>query len=217
MREKCLNYGAEQFQDHELLEMILNYCIPMKNTNPLAHKFLNEYGSLSKVFSASPEDIMNRLNCTANTALIFPLIAELMRRCNKERFNISKKLDNKDAAGEYAISLLSHKDVEEFYLLALDNTKRLLGSVLISKGTINETNINPRQVVEEALKFRASSIIFVHNHPSGSLVPSSADIALTTHLTMVFNMMGIDVVDHIIVADEKYISMSNIGLIKNRI
>lgn len=218
MREKCINFGTEQLQDHELIEMILNYCIPMKNTNPTAHKLLIEYGNISNIISASPKDIVNRLNCTVNTALIFSLISEVIKRCNKERLQIVKMIDNEAAAGEYALSLLGGiQDTEKFYIIGLDSTKKLIGSVLIGKGTVNETNIYPRQVVEEALRIRSSSIILAHNHPSGSLIPSSSDISLTSYITNVFNLIGIDVVDHIIVSSDKYISMSHIGLIKNRI
>lgn len=217
MREKCIKHGAASFQTHELLEMMLYYCIPMKDTNPLAHKLLNEYGSLSMLLDADIRDMQRRCEVTERTALFFTILSEMMKRCKQERWSDREVLNTTQLAGEFAVSLLAYEKQECFYAILLDAQSRLINATLISRGTVDEAYIYPRLIVEAAIRYSATGVILAHNHPGGSIKPSFSDIEATVNVIAALNAIGIFVIDHFIVAEDKFISMSDIGLVKNKI
>ena len=215
MRERFLNEGPKGFQDHELLEMILYYTDRRKNTNVDAHKLLDEYGSLSMLFEADALDIKRRCDVNEATAVFFGLACEILRRYDSERWKPRMLMDSSDIAGEYCKYLLSSEKRECFYLICLDSQSRLLGTALISMGTVNEAHVYTRSVVESALKYNSRSVILAHNHPGGSLVPTPRDVETTVNIIKALNMIDIYVSDHIIIAGNEYLSMSDKGLVKN--
>ncbi|HIW49011.1 MAG TPA: DNA repair protein RadC [Firmicutes bacterium] len=215
MRERLLTAGPETMATHELVEMLLYYTNPRKNTNEQAHRLLQEYGSLSLLMEADPADLMHRAKVNEQTAVFFPLVRELLRRYDGERWKPRKVIGSSDEAGAYAVFLLSHEKQECFYLIGLDVQNRLIGSVLIAKGTINEAHVYTRTLVEAALKLNAKSILLAHNHPGGSLVPTQSDVETTVQIIKIMNMMDIFVADHIIVAGGEYLSMADKGLVRN--
>lgn len=215
MRERLKKNGAASLQTHELLEMLLYYTMPRKNTNEIAHKLLNEYGTLPVLFEADAQDIERRCGVNEGTAVFFELAREMLRRYDGERWTPRKLIDSSDIAGEYAKFLLSGEKRECFYIICLDSQSRLINSALISKGTVNEAHVYTRNIVEAALKFNARSVILAHNHPGGSLVPTTSDVETTVRIIKMLNMIDIFVADHIIVAGNEYLSMSDKGLVKN--
>ncbi|HCT64383.1 MAG TPA: hypothetical protein DIC60_03785 [Lachnospiraceae bacterium] len=215
MRDRLKKSSAQGLETHELLEMLLYYTNPRKNTNELAHKLINEYGSLEMLFDAEIADLERRSEVSESTAVFFALVSEFIRRYNGEKWKPRKVIDSSDIAGEYCKFLLSYEKRECFYVICLDSQCKLISSALISIGTVNETHVYTRNVVESALKFNARSIILAHNHPGGSLVPTTSDVETTINIIKVLNMIDILVADHIIVAGNGYISMSDKGLIRN--
>lgn len=215
MRDKVKKAGTQAMETHELLEMLLYYTNARQNTNEMAHKLINEYGSLAELFSADPSDMERRCGIKEGGAVFFTLVAEIIRRHNNEKWKPRKLIDTSQLAGEYAKFLLSHEKNECFYVICLDAQSRLISAALVSMGTINETQIYLRNVVEAAIKFNSCSIILAHNHPGGSLIPTTSDIDTTVNIIKAMNMLEIFVADHIIVAGDKYLSMSEKGLIRN--
>lgn len=215
MRDRLKKAGAKGLETHELLEMLLYYTNPRKNTNESAHELLNEYGSLEMLFDADVADLERRCGVNEGTAVFFALVSEFIRRYNGEKWKTRKVIDSSDIAGEYCKFLLSYEKSECFYVICLDSQSRLISSALVSMGTVNETHVYTRSVVESALKFNARSVILAHNHPGGSLVPTSSDVETTINIIKALNMIDILVADHIIVADDGYISMSDKGLVRN--
>lgn len=215
MRDKFINEGPGVFFDHELLEILLFYSITMRDTNPMAHKLLNEFGSLSMLFSANPKDVIRKSGVSENTAVLISIMSEFIKRCNNERRLIKKCIDSTKLAGEYAISILGYEKYECFCIINLDSDKKLINSSIICRGTIDEAHVYPRLVVEEAIRNKASSIILVHNHPSGNLKPSFSDIEITNKIVKAMNPIGIEVVDHIIVGNEDFFSFYKSGMIQN--
>ena len=216
MRQRLLQAGADTFETHELLEMLLYYTDPRKNTNEQAHRLLNEYGSLAVLMEADPADLMYRMKLNEQTAVFFPLVRELLRRYDAEKWKKRTLIDSSDLAGAYAIYLLGQEKRECFYLLALDAQSRLIGSVRVSEGSLNEAHVYTRTLVESALKYNAKSIILTHNHPGGSLIPTASDIETTVQVIKIMNMLDIFVADHIIVGGNQYLSMADKGFISNR-
>ena len=218
MRERFLRSGAVGFADHELIEMILYNTFPRQDTNKIAHKILEEYdNNLCMLIEADPADLMFRCGLNENTAIFFAITAEILRRYSSERFKNKAVMDNSEIAGKYCVYLLSHEKAECFYVISLDAKSRLINKTLIIRGTVSETPVDIRRVVEAVIKSNARSVILAHNHPGGSLVPTVSDIETTVSVVKTLNILDVCVADHIIVADDKYLSMNDKGLIKNSI
>ncbi|MDD2212889.1 MAG: DNA repair protein RadC [Clostridia bacterium] len=213
VKARYLKEGLDAFADHQVLEMLLFYCIPMRDTNELAHKMIREYGSLAYLFEADPQDIANRCKVSENTALLVSLIPSLARRYFKGKWGDKPILDNSSKAGDYALSLFTGRIYEVFYVICLNSQNRVNYAALVHEGTINEAPVYPRIIVETALRHQANSIILAHNHPGGSLQPSSADIQITRKIMTAVEALSIKVVDHIIVAGDKYYSFAEKGLL----
>jgi len=212
VKARYLSEGLDAFEDHQVLEMLLFYCIPMRDTNELAHKMIREFGSLATLFEADPKDICRRCGVSENTAVLLSLIPPLSRRYFKGKWGEKPVLNSSSKAGQYAVSLFVGRTYEAFYLICLDAQNRVNHAALVHEGTINEAPVYPRMIVEAALRHQASSVILAHNHPGGSLKPSQADIEVTKRVSTALGSISISVVDHIIVAGDKYASFAEMGL-----
>lgn len=213
VKSRYLKEGLDAFEDHQILEMLLFFCIPMKDTNELAHKMINEFGSLAGLLEADPKDICKRCEVSENTAILVSLIPSLARRYFKDKWGDRPVLDSSAKAGEYAVSLFAGRTYENFFVICLNAQNRVNYAALVHEGTINEAPVYPRLIVETALRHQANSVILAHNHPGGSMQPSGADINVTKKIVTALEAISISVVDHIIVAGEKYLSFAEKGLI----
>lgn len=212
VKTRYLTEGLDAFEDHQIIEMLLFFCIPMKDTNELAHKMLQEFGSLSGLMEADPKDICKRCGVSDNTAILVSLIPSLARRYFKGKWGDKPVLNSSSKAGEYAVSLFAGRTYEVFFVICLDAQNRVNYAAMVHEGTINEAPVYPRMIVESALRHQANSIILAHNHPGGSMQPSGADIEVTKRIINAVEAISIKVVDHIIVAGDKYISLAEKGL-----
>lgn len=217
MREKVLQDGIHILANHELLEMLLYYCIPMRDTNELAHRIYDGFGqSLSLLVNAQTEDIIRRCDISEKTALLFALIREYMSRVAKENLQPRKPLDTPEAAGQYAMGLLLHETQECFYAICLDAQKRVIAPALIGRGEPSHVVINPRKVAEAIFRYHGNSVILTHNHPAKTIHPTLSDIELTNFLAAALNYMNIRVEDHIIIGGDQYCSMAELGMIRKQ-
>ena len=212
MRTRYRNEGLDGFADHEVLELLLYYCYPRGDTNPRAHEMLGKFGSLHNLFEADIETLIERLNCSENIALLLNLMPGLANRYFRSKWNKKQvALESALVAGEYAIDLFVGHTVEMFYVLSLDNKRRLINTTVISKGTIDEAAIYPREVVRAAIQDNATCVILTHNHPGGTLKPSNADMDVTRQIIDGLSFINVDVLDHIIVAGDTYYSFAARG------
>ncbi len=216
VKSRYLSEGLDAFEDHQILEMLLFFCIPMKDTNEIAHKMMIEFGSLAGLFEADPKDICKRCGVSENTAILVSLIPSLSRRYFRGKWGDKPVLDSSTKAGEYLISLFTGRTYENFFVICLDSQNRVNYAALVHEGTINEAPVYPRLIVETALRHQANSIILAHNHPGGNLQPSSADIEVTRKIVTAIEAISIKVMDHIIVAGEKYYSFAEKDLIDGK-
>lgn len=214
VKTRFLSEGLDAFEDHQVLEMLLFFCIPMKDTNDLAHKMINEFGSLAGLFEADPKDISRRCGVSENTAILVSLIPSLSRRYFKGKWGDKPALNSSSKAGEYTVSLFAGRTYEAFFVICLDAQNRVNYADLVHEGTINEAPVYPRLIVETALRHQANSIILAHNHPGGNLQPSNDDVDITKKIVAAVESISINVMDHIIVAGDKYYSFAEKGLIK---
>jgi DNA repair protein RadC len=208
-----LSEGLDAFEDHQVLEFLLFYCIPMKDTNEIAHKMLNEFGSLASLFEAQPEDIVKRCNVSLNTAVFISVIPSLARRYFRAKWGDKPLLNSSAKAGEYVLSILSGRTYEVFYVICLDSQNRVNYAALVHEGTINEAAVYPRLIVEAALRHKAASVILAHNHPGGGMQPSKSDIEVTLRIKEALKAISIGTVDHVIAAGDKYFSFAENNLL----
>lgn len=213
VRARVLTEGIDSFEDHQVLELILFYCIPMKDTNEIAHKMIKEFGSLASLFEAQPEDISERCRVSLNTAVFISIIPSLARRYFKGKWGDKPLLNSSTKAGEYVLSLLSGRTYEVFYVICLDSQNRVNYSALVHEGTINEAAVYPRLIVEAALRHKAASVILAHNHPGGGMQPSRSDIEVTLRIKDALKAISIGTVDHVIAAGDKYFSFAENNLL----
>ncbi len=212
LRNRFLKEGLDNFEDHQVLELLLFQAIPRLDTNPVAHKLLQRFGSLSAVLEADPKDLARVEGVGANTALFLSMIPQVTRRYFHDRVKHSRKtLNTSEAAAEYLVPLMAGRSEEVFYAICLDSQLRILYPALISEGTVKDALVHPRHVVEAAVRHKASSVILAHNHPAGSVKPSNHDHKLTRNLVQALGAINIQVADHIIVAGEQIYSFSREG------
>ncbi len=213
VKTRYLAEGLDSFEDHQVLELLLFYCIPMKDTNELAHNMLREFGSLAGLFESDPKEISKRCNVSESTAILVSMIPSLSRKYFKGKWGDKPIINSSTKAGEYALSLFAGRTYEAFFVICLDSQNRVNSAALVHEGTINEAPVYPRIIVETALRHQANSVILAHNHPGGSLQPSKADIAVTKKISQALEAISIGVVDHIIVAGDKYFSFAEKGFL----
>jgi len=212
VKKKYLKQGLDGFHDHEVLELLLYYCYSRCDTNPIAHKMLDKFGSLHNLFDSDVHVLEKELKCTENIAILINLIPALAKRYALSKWGHNAFLDNIEKAAGYALDLFIGDTVEYFYVLCLNVKNKLIYASQISKGTLDEAAVYKRTVVEEVIKYKASKVILVHNHPSGSIRPSNADNEATREIAEALRGLKVDVVDHIIVAGDKYYSYASRGV-----
>lgn len=213
VRARFLAEGLDAFEDHQVLELLLFYSIPIRDTNELAHRLIKEFGSLANVLEADPRELCRIPGVKENTAVLLSLLPQLARRYFKGKWGGKPELNSSSKAGEYAVSLFVGRSYEAFYIVCLDAQNRVNYAALVQEGTINEAAVYPRLVVEAALRHQANCVILAHNHPGGTLRPSEADIQVTKKIVAALGSIGVHVADHIIVAGEGYYSFAENGLI----
>ncbi len=213
MRKRFLEHGLENFEEHEILELLLSFAIPRRDTNRLAHEILNEYKSLANVLDTDAEHLMQINGIGPNSAIFLSMIPHLMRAYEKSKRKRNNLLNSDESIGQYAVNLLHGKSNEEFALICIDSHRYVHWSGIITKGTIDKIETYPRLVMSEVLKHNAKTVIFAHNHPSGSLAPSAADKATTKRLVEMLKEIDVVTLDHIIVSGNRFYSMKNMGFI----
>ena len=208
LKRRFLQEGMEQFEPHNVLELLLFYSIPRQDTNETAHRLIDTFGSLSAVFDASVEDLVKVEGVGMNTAVLIKLVPAVNRRYLEDRALRGMHAISSEACGERFVSKFNGVTVERVLLLCMDNQGRVLHCASISEGTQSMVDISNRRIVEAALRHNASCVVLGHNHPNGVAVPSTTDVETTRVLARLLRSMDIVLYDHIIVADGEYFSMA---------
>ena len=192
--------NLDNFEEHQILELLLFYSVLRRDTNELAHKLLIEYGSLYNLMNARPEEIEKRCKVSQTTAVLISMIPHLCRRfLGSALDNNNLEINSFNIAYEHLKSLLVGKQFESFYMLCLNLNKKLIKSVKISDGVTSSTPVYMEKIVADALLFNSSFIIIGHNHPNGNNRPSNADVEVTMKIVNALSHVNIKVLDHIII------------------
>lgn len=213
LRENYLRGGLEPLSDVNRLELLLFYGIPRRDTNPLAHRLLDTFGSLSGVLQASVDQLCSVQGMSRNAAILLHLVNELGAACIREQTHreFGNILSTTARCGEYLVPCFFGERNEVVYLLCLDAKCKLLDCRKISEGSVNAADISIRRVVETALLLGASTVVLAHNHTSGIALPSREDEAATRRVYTALDAVGVRLADHVIVADNDYVSMAESG------
>lgn len=213
VKNRFINEGLDNFEDHQVLELLLFYSIPVKDTNEIAHALIRRYGSLSAVLEADVADLMTIPGIGKNSAVFLSMLPSISRRYFKDRWGDKPQLNSTTRAGKYLVSLFAGRSYELFYIICLDAQNRVNHAALVHEGTIDQAAVYPRVVVETALRHQSHSVMIAHNHPGGTLRPSAADIEVTRLVKSALEPISIRVLDHIIVAGDGYFSFADKGII----
>lgn len=214
MRSRFVQSGLDAFADHEVLELMLFYALPRRDTNAIAHALMERYGSLDAVLRAPLEDMQNVEGIGESAAVLLRLFPEVMKRARIRQAEREVVLSGTDKTGDYLLEQFDGERNEVIYQLCLDNKGRMLQCKRIGEGDISSANLDVRRVVENAILCGASAVILAHNHPSGLALPSRDDFAATDRVAEALKTIGVTLQDHIIVADGDYVSMAQSNFLR---
>ena len=203
--------GLDNFDEIHVLELLLYYCVPRKDTNPLAHRLLTHFGSLSQVLEASAEELEKVEGVGENISTFLSLTTAVGRYYLVNRSTQSAFLQNTDQCGEYLLPYFYGRRNETVFILCLDAKCKVICCKEVGEGSVNSAAIPVRRIVEMALGANATSVILSHNHPSGLALPSADDLQTTRRIAKALYAVEITLADHIIVADDDYVSLAQSG------
>ncbi len=208
VKKRFLEEGLDSFSDIQALELILFYVIPRSDTNPIAHALLDHFGSLSQVLEADVEELQKVKGVGENAAVFLTLIPQIGRFYLVDRTKQASILPTLDSCAQYLLPRFFGRKTETVFLLCLDAKCKLLCCKEVGQGGTNSTGISIRKIVETAIGVNASTVVLAHNHPSGLAVPSPEDIQTTRQIAQALRAVEITLADHIIVADDDYVSIA---------
>ena len=213
MRKRYLSGGLEPFADHEVLELLLTYAIPRRDVNPIAHALMERYGSLSAVLAAPVEDLKNVKGIGERAAVLLSLVPQVYKKARLADASQETVLSTTERAGDFLLERFAGEQHEVIYQLCLDRKGKLLTCKRLDEGSVASADLDIRKMVENAILSQASAVILAHNHPSGVALPSQEDYAATDKVQAALATIGVELADHIIVADGDYVSMNDSGFL----
>jgi DNA repair protein RadC len=213
IREKFKKSGLESFHDYEALELLLTYAIPRRDVKPLAKALLEKFGDFQGVMDAPLDGLVNFPGLGEQSAVLVKVAKECSDLYLKKRVVKKPRVCcAPDLINYCRMSMAGLKD-EQFRVVFLNTQNEIIDIEIIQEGTIDQSVVYPRKVMERALHHKAAALIFVHNHPAGKVRPSYADKEITTSLVSAAKSMDIEVHDHFIIGKDGFYSFRDSGLI----
>lgn len=211
LKQRFLEEGLDNFTDIQVLELLLFYSIPQRDTNPIAHALLDHFGGLSQVLEASVEELKKVPGISDHSATLLSLVTQIARYYQVDCAQRVECLTSLDACGAYLVPYFFGRSKETVFLLCLDAKCKVLCCREVGEGSVNSASISVRKIVETALGANATTVVLAHNHPSGVALPSEEDVQTTWRIAAALNAVEIHLADHIVVADGDYVSMAQSG------
>ena len=208
LRDRFLREGLDNFDELYVLELLLFYCIPRVDTNPIAHRLLDHFGSLNNVLNASTEELEKVDGIGKNASTFLSLITQVGRYYQVKQSEPGKILRTVDQCGNYLMPYFFGREQETVFMLCLDAKCKVICCKLVGEGSVNSANIPVRRIVEMALAANATTVVLAHNHPSGLAIPSADDIQTTQRIAAALGTVEIVLADHIVVCKDDYVSLA---------
>ena len=213
LRERFLA-GDGHLADYEFLELLLGYAIPRRDVKPIAKELLKKFSTLNGVMDASVDELVQVSGIGMTSAVLLKVVRKMGTLYLQEKAKEKAQISCTEELVNYCRSLFGGVKDERFCVIYLTPQNRVMDVEVISEGIVNQAVVYPRKVMERALQKKASAIILVHNHPSGHLEPSQADIQLTRSIMQSASLLNIAVHDHLIVGENRVFSFREEGLMK---
>jgi DNA repair protein RadC len=211
LRERFAGNGISALHLHEIVELMLTYVIPRRDTKPLAHELLRRYKSLNALLNTPSEDLLKVEGMGERSAEFFSFIREISAHCLKEKYERKPMVAHRRDVEEYLRFHFGMRRDEYVAVLFLGNRNQVIETGIIAEGTVNQCAVYPRVIMERALRCHAASIIIAHNHPGGGLKPSEADWVLTERLFAICALLEIPLLDHLVISQEEVVSLKDIS------
>ena len=212
VKDRFLAEGLDHFDEAHVLELLLFYAIPQKDTKPIAKSLMARFGSFPLVMEASIDELKKVEGIGENAAAFLKLVAETGKYYPVKKESDTKILSSPDAFGKFFVPRFRNLRNETVMMICLDAKCKLICCHELGQGSVNSANISTRRIAEVALGVNATSVVLAHNHPSGLAIPSNDDINTTRHIAQVLAAVDVVLADHIVVADDDYVSMAESGL-----
>lgn len=212
LRKRFMQSGIDGFLDYEIVELLLTLGTPRRDCKGMAKDTIKRFGGLKNTLDASVEDLQQIRGIGPSNSFGIKLFQAISERLAKEKISEKNLLNSSKNVANYLQKSIGREKKEYFVVLALDIHHNLIKEFNISTGSLNASVVHPREVFKEVIQVSAAQIIIGHNHPSANPDPSPEDIALARRLEEVSKIMGIELLDHIIVTKDKYISLKEQGL-----
>lgn len=210
--EKLINNGVNNLSNEELLAILIKTGTNKYSAKELANMILKKVNNIGELNNITYKNLMDINGIGLKKSCVLLAAIELGKRINNYSTGIiNKKFNSSSIVYEYFKRILFNAKQEHFYCVYLDNSKQIIHEKLLFIGTINYSVVHPREIFKEAYYYSASSIICVHNHPSGNIFPSNEDLKITKNLVQVGQLLGIKIVDHLIISNNNYYSFLENG------
>jgi DNA repair protein RadC len=208
LRKRFLEGGLANLRDYEILELLLTYAIPQRDVKPLAKSLINHFGSFSRVLDASPASLQEVAGLGEYTGALINLVKGCIEFYLKEEALKRRKIPSLETLVDYCRTSMGALKDEQFRVIFLNSQNEIMSEEILQEGTVNQTVVYPRKVLELALKHKAAGLILVHNHPSGNPTPSVADRELTQTIIKASRALNLTVHDHLIISRHSYFSLA---------
>lgn len=215
LRRRFLLGGGRDMPDYELLELLLTIAIPRRDVKPLAKELIRKFGSFAGVVNAPLEELMLVKGVKENKAAVLRIVRECSVRSSWQSLKgmDAPVISDFDAMVDYCRSAMAYQTVEEFRIIFLNSKLYVIGEEIQQRGTVDQVAIHPREVIKSAMMHGASAMILVHNHPSGIVTPSKADMEITKRIKEAAEAVSIRLFDHLIISKSSVYSFHNQGFV----
>ena len=212
LRRRFIDNGLDGFEEHQALELYLFYAIPRRDTNPLAHRLLERYRNIGGVCDAPIDELERDFGLSESAAALLKLLPEMSRLYNESKLSDTNFIDP-ETVGDMIARRFIGRTSEAVALLLGSAKGKILYFDIVAKGSVSSSDFPLRRIVDLAIRHNARTAYIAHNHPSGSLLPSRADVDVTKLLDSTLSSVGVHLLDHFIVADNEYASLREYDLI----
>ncbi len=207
LKNRFATSGLDDFEPHNVLELLLFYVIPQKDTNPIAHRLISRFGSLSGVLDARVEDLEQVEGMGRSSAEYLTMFSQVARRYLEDKAELIGTVTGTSDIGDFLLTKYVGITNEKVLMASFDNKNKLISCNTIFEGDIVKSSVPKRKVVEEAIATKATRVVLAHNHPNGLLIPSPEDMIVTMEIGDLLQQIDVELVDHIIVGHDDYVSM----------
>lgn len=212
LKRRFIENGLDGFEIHQALELYLFYAIPRRDTNPLAHRLLERYRDIACVCDAPIDELQRDFGLSESAAVLLKLLPEMSRLYNESKLSSDNLIDS-ETVGELMMRRFIGRTSEAVALLLGSAKGKIIYFDIISKGSVSSSDFPIRRIVDLAIRHNARTAYVAHNHPSGNLLPSRADVDVTKLIDGTLRSVGVLLLDHFIVADNEYVSLREHDLI----